>query len=115
MRIEIHPWLMAMGSRDDGRIAVTYDVLVALYDCLPNRCNIRTRLTNGRVCQDFANATWSSHLPSGWERYQTWLEHDHEPKRRMLAFLHEHCPETRKLEEWPALRVYIHPELAEGP
>ena len=32
----------------------------------------------------------------------------------MLAFLHEHCPETRELDEWTALWAYIRPELAEG-
>ncbi len=102
-----------MPPQDDGSIAVAYDILVPLNDCLPNRCTIRTLLTNGRAYQGFANATWSCDLPLGWERYQAWLQHELEAKRRMLAFLHEHCPETGELERWPALWAYIRPELAE--
>ena len=64
--------------------------------------------------QDLANATRSCDLPPGWERYRAWLEHEREAKRRMLAFLHEHCPETRELDEWAAFWAYIRPELAEG-
>ena len=114
MEIEIHRRLMAMYQRDDCRIAVAYDILTPLDDCLPNACTIRTRLANGHVCQVFANATWSCDLPPGWERYGAWLEHEREAECRMLALLHEHCPETRELDEWPALQAYIRPELAEG-
>ena len=31
----------------------------------------------------------------------------------MLDFLHQRCPETRALDEWPNLRIYIPPQLAE--
>ena len=108
------PRLMAMDPRGDGRLAVAYDVLVPLDDCPPNGCTGRTRLTNGRMYQDFANATWSCDLPPGWERYRAWLEHEREAKRRMFAFLHNRCPETRELEQWSALWAYTRPELAEG-
>lgn len=65
MRIEIHRWLMAMASQDDGSIAVAYDVLVPLDDCLPNHCTIRTLLTNGRAYQDFAERHFVVRSPAG--------------------------------------------------
>ena len=98
MRIEIHRWRMAIPVREDGRVAVGYDVRVILTD-------------HGEY-QDYPDATWSTSLSPGWARYEAWLAHEREAKRQMLHFLHEHCPETRELTEWPALWAYVDPDLA---
>ena len=38
------------------------------------------------------------------------MRHEQAAKRRMLAFLHVHCPETRHLTEWALLWAYVDPE-----
>ena len=111
MRIEIHRWRMAIPTREDGRIAVGYDVRVPLSDCPPNSSNHYIHTDHGEY-QDYPNATWSTDLPPCWTRYKAWLDHEREARRQMLRFLHDHCPETRELTEWPALRAYVDPDLA---
>ena len=111
MRIEIHRWRMAIPVREDGRVAVGYDVRVPIGDCPPNSSN-HYILTDHGEYQDYPDATWSTDLPPGWARYEAWLAHEREAKRHMLHFLHEHCPETRELTEWPALWAYVDPDLA---
>ena len=112
MRIEIHRWRMAMSPRNDGRVAVGYDLLVPLKDCVPkNSSNIEV-LHGDRRYMHYPHATWSTDLPPCWTRYEAWLAHEREAERQMLRFLHEHCPETHELDEWPTLWAYIDPEHA---
>ena len=113
MRVEIHRWRMAGSPHDDGLVAVAYNVLVPLEDCVPNNSSNIQVLLDRSVYKDYAYATWSTDLPPGWERYEAWLAHERAAKRRMLEFLHQHCPETRALDEWPTLWASIPPELAE--
>ena len=49
MRIEIHRWRMAGSPRDDGRVAVAYNVLVPLEDCVRNNSSNIQVLLDGRV------------------------------------------------------------------
>ena len=114
MRVEIHRWRMAGSPHDDGLVAVAYNVLVPLEDCVPNNSSKIQVLLDRSVYKDYAYATWPTDLPPGWERYEAWLAHERAAKRRMLEFLHsKHCPETRALDEWPTLWASIPPELAE--
>ena len=113
MRIEIHRWRMAGSPHDDGLVAVAYNVLVPLEDCVPNNSSNIQVLLGRRAYRDYPYATWSTHIAPGWERYEAWLAHERAAKRRMLEFLHQHCPETRALDEWPTLWASIPPELAE--
>ncbi|MDE0456068.1 MAG: hypothetical protein OXI15_02135 [Chromatiales bacterium] len=111
MTIEIHRWRMATSPLEDGRIAVAYDVLVPIDDCPPDHgCTVRIR-TNGRHYLLYPNATWTTDLPRGLQRYEAWRRHERAAQRRMLALLHEHCPETRDLTEWPAFWAHVRPEL----
>ena len=114
MRIEIHRWRMAGSPRDDGLVAVAYNVLVPLEDCVRNNSSNIQVLLDGRVYKDYPDATWSTDLPPGWDRYAAWLAHERAAKRRMLDFLHQHCPKTRTLDEWPTLWACIPPRLAES-
>ncbi len=114
MRIEIHRWRMAGSPRDDGFVAVAYNVLVPLEDCVRNNSSNIQVLLDGRVYKDYPDATWSTDLAPGWDRYEAWLAHERAAKRRMLDFLHQHCPETRTLDEWPTLWACIPPRLAES-
>ena len=113
MRIEIHRWRMAGSPHDDGLVAIGINVLVPLEDCVPNNSSNIQVLLDRSVYKDYAYATWSTDLAPGWERYEAWLAHERAAKRRMLEFLHQHCPETRALDEWPPLWACIPPELAE--
>ncbi len=114
MRIEIHRWRMAMAPRADGRVAVAYDILVPLKDCpRVEGMTIRVRPGEGEYV-DYASATWSTDLPRGWDRYRAWLRHERNARRQMLGYLHEHCPETREIDRWPALWAYVRPEDAQG-
>ena len=113
MRIEIHRWRMAGSPRDDGLVAVAYNVLVPLEDCVRNNSSNIQVILDGRVYKDYPDATWSTDLAPGWDRYEAWLAHERAAKRRMLEFLHQHCPETRTLDEWPTLWASIPPEVAE--
>lgn len=112
MRIEIHRWRMAIAPRDDGRVAVAYDIRIPVEDCPPNSSNHYIQTSTGKY-QDYADATWSTDLSPGWERYKAWLAHEREAERQMLRFLHEHCPETRELTEWPTFWTYVDPDLAQ--
>ena len=117
MRIEIHRWLMAIPPRDDGRVAAAYDILVPFEDCPPKAdgvIHVRLDANTRKEYRHYPDATWATDLSPGWERSQAWIAHERSAKRRMLAFLHRHCPETRELTEWPSLWAYIRPELAEG-
>ena len=112
MRIEIRRWRMAGNASDDKGIAVGYDILVPIED-VPrgNSSNIET-ISNGRRYMQYADATWTTDLPMGYARYNAWLDHERNAQERMLNLLHEHCPETRKLTQWPVLWAYIKPEDA---
>ena len=113
MRVEIRRWRMAGGPDPDGNVPVAYDVLVPLEDVPPgNSSNIET-ISEGKHYKQFPDATWSTDLPPGPERYVAWLDHEKAAEQRMLAFLHEHCPETRGLTKWPLLWTYIAPEDAQ--
>ena len=113
MRIEIHRWRMTGGPGDDGLVPVAYDVLVPLEDCVPNNSSNIEVLLNGRVYKEYPDATWSTDLAPGWDRYEAWFAHERAANRRMLDFLHQYCPETRTLDEWPTLWACIPPRLAE--
>ena len=114
MRIEIRRWRMAGGSGDERGVAVGYDVLVPSEDVPPgNSSNIET-LSNGRRYKQYPDATWATDLPTGYARYEAWLNHERAAQERMLTLLHEHCPETRELTEWPVLWAHIRPEDAEN-
>ena len=112
MRIEIRRWRMAGPARYDGRAAVAYAVRVPVDDCPPNNSNHYVQTAAGEY-QDYPDATWSTDLPPCWIRYKAWLDHEQAARRQMLRFLHEHCPETRELTEWPVLWAYIDPDLAQ--
>ena len=112
MRIEIHRWRMAGSPHADGRVAVAYNVLVPLEDCVPNNPSNFQVLLGGRAYRDYPDATWTTNLEPSWERYEAWLAHERAARRRMLEFLHQHCPETRALDEWPTLWAPIPPGLA---
>ena len=112
MRIEIRRWRMAGNASDDKGIGVGYDILVPIED-VPrgNSSNIET-ISNGRRYMQYADATWITDLPMGYARYNAWLDHERNAQKRMLNLLHEHCPETRELTEWPVLWAYIKPKDA---
>lgn len=112
MRIEILRWRMAIPAREDDRIAVAYDVRVPVSDCPPNDSNQYILTSTGDEYQSYPHATWSTNLARGLARYKAWLDHEHQANRQMLDFLHEHCPETRELTEWPLLWTYVDPDLA---
>ena len=108
MRIEIHRHRMAMPPDDDGRIAVGYDVLVPEEDALPGAQGvIRLLGPDFRPYRSYEDATWTTDLPRGFERYAKWLDHEKAAQREMLAMLHEHCPETRDLAKWPMFWVLV--------
>ena len=111
MRIEINRWRMA-GARDIHTVAVGYNCLVPVKDCVPNNPSNRSIIWENRHYMDFPDATWSTDLPPSWARYSAWLEHERAARRRMLGFLHKHCPETRMLDEWPTLWADINPRFA---
>ena len=112
MRIEIRRWRMAGNASDDKGIAVGYDILVPIEDVPPgNSSNIET-ISNGRRYMQYADATWATDLPVGYARYNARLDHERDAKKRMLALLHEHCPETRELTEWPLFWACIKPQDA---
>ena len=111
MRIEIHRWRMTIPVRQDGRVAVSYDVRVPINDCPPNNSNLYISTEDGEY-KNYPDATWSTSLSPGVARYMAWLAHEREAERRMLNFLHEHCPETRELNEWPTFWAYVDPNLA---
>ena len=112
MTIEIHRCRMTIPVRKDGRVAVGYNIRVPIDDCPPNSSNHYIHTDDGEY-QDYPDATWSTDLPPCWTRYKTWLHHERQARRQMLRFLHEHCPETRELTEWPVVWAYVDPDLAQ--
>ena len=70
MRIEIHRHRMAMQPDEEGRIAVGYDVLVPEEDVLPGAQGVIRLLSPGfRKYRSYEDATWSTRLSPGRERY----------------------------------------------
>ena len=102
MRIEIHRRKMAACALEDGRVAVGYDVLVPAEDCVAGAGGT-TRLRDGAQYRAFPEATWAPDLPHGWPHYAAWLDHEKACEQLMLAWLHEHCPETADLAVYPLL------------
>lgn len=110
MRIEIHRHRMAMPPRDDGRIAVGYDVLVPEADVLPGAQGVVRILSPGfREYRSYEDATWATDLPRGFERYAKWLDHEKAAQREMLAMVQKHCPETRDWTRWPVFWAFVDP------
>ena len=110
MRIEIHRHRMAMSPAADGTIAVGYNVLVPDKDILPGaQGHVRLQSPQLQEYRTFEDATWVTDLPRGSERYAKWLAHEKAAHRQMLAMVHEHCPETRKLTEWPVFWGFVDP------
>ena len=110
MRIEIHRHRMAMPARDDGRIAVGYDVLVPEEDVLPGAQGMIRILSPGhREYRTYEDATWVTHLPRSFERYAKWLDHEKAAQREMLSMVQEHCPETREWTRWPVFWAFVDP------
>jgi hypothetical protein len=105
----------------DGRIAVSYDVWVPVDECPDDGMNRTTIIAADNAdtpwnelerYHDFPDATWRTELERGYERYERWLQHQKTARRRMLAMLHTHCPETRHLTEYPVLWADIDPDTA---
>ncbi len=114
MRIEIHRHRLAMSPAADGAIAVGYDVLVPEEDVLPGAQGyIRILCAGDREYCTYADATWVTDLPRGFERYAKWLAHEKAAHREMLAMVHEHCPETRKWTEWPVFWAFVAPDSSQ--
>ena len=118
MRIHIRRTRMASPPGPDGRISVGYDVYVPVDECPDDGMN-RTTIITGPAgtpwkdldrYHDFPQATWHTDLEPGYERYEQWLRHEKTARRRMLAMLHEHCPETRHLTEYPVLWAEVDPD-----
>ena len=108
MRIETHRHRMAMPPRDDGRIAVGYDVLVPEEDVLPGAQGmIRIVSPDHREYRRYEDATWVTDLPRGFERYSKWLHHEKAGQREMLAMVQEHCPETHDWTDWPVFWAFV--------
>ena len=111
MRAEIHRHWMATPARKDGLRAAAYDVIVPVDDCPKGS---RSRITilkasTGLRFRAFPDATWTTKLSQGVERYCQWLQHEKACEDQMLAWLHEHCPETRQIGEWPMFWCHVDP------
>ena len=123
MRVEIHRWKMATPKHDDGRVDVGYAIYVREQDVPAGFANGATRIHlayEGKPVAweeyhvDYRDATWRSDEERGYGRYAAWLEHKSQAERRMMALLHEHCPETREHERWSSLWLPVRepPNLA---
>ena len=104
---------MAGSPHDDGLVAVAYDVLVPLEDCVPNNSSNIQVLLDQRTYKDYPYATWSTDLAPGWERYEAWLAHERAAKRRMLRVPPPALPGDPRARRWPTLWASIQPKLAE--
>ena len=103
-----------MAPRDDGRIAVGYDVLVPEADVLPGaQGTIRILSPGHREYRTYEDATWVTDLPRGFERYSKWLDHEKAAQRKMLAMVKEHCPETNDWTRWPVFWAYVEPDSSQ--
>lgn len=118
MRVHIRRTLLTTPPGDDGRITVAYDMFVPIGECPDDGMN-RTTIIAGPPgtpwsdldrYHDFPQATWYTEMEPGYERYEAWLRHENTAKRRMLAMLHEHCPETRHLTEYPVVSAKVAPD-----
>lgn len=110
MRIEIHRHRMALPPRDNGTIAVGYDMLVPEEDVLPGAQGMIRILSPGHhEYRTYEDATWTTDLPRGFERYAKWLDHEKAAQREMLAMVREHCPETRDWTDWPVFWAFVDP------
>ena len=108
MRIEIHRHRMAMPPRNDGTIAVGYNVLVPEEDVLPGAQGMIRIVSPGhREYRRYEDATWVTDLPRSFERYSQWLDHEKAAQREMLAMVQEHCPETREWTRWPIFWAFV--------
>ena len=119
MRIHIRRTRMNSPPRPDGTIDVSYDVWVPADECPDdgmNRItiiaadNAGTPYNERKRYHNFPQATWRTELEPGYERYDRWLQHEKTARRRMLAMLHEHCPETRHLTKYPVLWANVDPD-----
>ena len=77
-------------------------------DALPGAKGVIRLLSPGwREYRSYEDATWTTDLPRGFERYAKWLDHEKRAQQEMLRMLHEHCPETRGLGEWPMFWTFV--------
>ena len=114
MRIEIQRYRMAMPPREDGQIAVGYDVLVPEEDVLHGAQGmIRLMGPELREYRRYEDATWVTDLPRSFERYEKWLDHEKAAQREMLAMVQKHCPETRGWTRWPFLWAHVDPDASQ--
>ena len=102
MRIEIHRTKLCARPLEDGRVAMSYDVLVPAAECAEGAAGT-ARVRAGSEYRAFPEATWAPRMPTGWARYAAWLEHERACQLLMLEWLHEHCPETAALVVYPLL------------
>lgn len=110
MRIEIHRNRIAVPPRDDGMIAVGYDILVPEEDVLPGaQGRIRVINPGWREYRTYEDATWVTDLSPGVERYSRWLDHEKAAQAEMLAMVQQHCPETRTWTRWPIFWAEVEP------
>ena len=101
---------MAIPPAEDGRIAVSYDVMVPEADVLPGAGGmVHLYGLDFRKYRRYEDATWTTDLPRGVARYRKWLEHEKAAQRRMVAIVQEHCPETRGWREWPMFWAFVDP------
>lgn len=108
MRVEIRRHRMIMDPDADGRVAVAYDVLVPEEDSLPGAQGvIRLCGEKLRPYRAYEDATWTSDLPRGVDRYIAWLEHERRAQRTMLRMVQAHCPETRGWTKWPVFWAFV--------
>ena len=109
MRAEIHRHWMATPTREDGLRAAAYDVVVPVDDCLEGSMSRITILkaSTGLSFRAFPDATWTTRLSQGLERYCQWVEHEKACQDQMLAWLHDHCPETRPVRDWPMFWCHV--------
>ena len=123
MRVHIRRTRLNSLPGPDGTISVAYDVYVPIGECPEDGMN-RTTIVTGAAgtpwkdldrYHEFAQATWRTDAEPGYERYEQWLEHEKRARQRMLAMLHEHCPETRGLTEFPGVCAQVAPDTRVEP
>ena len=118
MRLTIVRTRMAMRPREDGRVAVGYEIYVPVEDVLPGADVTTKAIIDAdwkREYSSYVDATWVTNLAPGFERYDRFLAHEAAARAEMLAVLRRECPETRGLARWPLLWAWIEPDEAGGP
>ena len=113
MQIEIHRRKLRGLPLDDGRVAMSYDVLVPAAECPPGATGGTVRVHADGEYRAFPEATWAPDVATGWARYVAWLDHQWACEQLMLDWLHQHCPETAHLQTYPLLWRDV--EAAAGP